>query len=508
MTIAIVYAGGFALCFVFMLSARRRRAQRNGLPLPPGPRGFPLIGNVFDLNIAAPWVSYEQWGKKYGGLVYSSIFGHDVIIINSTKVAYELLDQRSTIYSDRPYIWTNELFGLDFNTALLPYGNNWRLHRKMSAAFLNKNFMSQYETTQLQKVRQLLENLLDTPKEYDQHFKMLSAAISMAIIYGYDVAPNNDPFVTKLEQFVNLFRVVLTFEQAALLGAFPFLTRIPSWLLGGRYNKEAAECRALAVEVLNDPVTYVKDNMESGTVRKSIAYHLLEKVNGKTDEETVKAVATSLLFGGTDTTSSSLLVLVLAMVLEPNVQTKAQEEIDRVVGSERLPNFDDRPNLPYVEGVYLETLRWRPVAPLALPHMTSASDIYEGMYIPKGAIIFPNTWAMAHDETHFPDPLSFKPERHLTSNGTLAEATSYTPFGFGRRVCPGIHMAERNLWIAIVSMLATLRVGKAKNESGEEIDVKLEFTTGLTTAPKPFVCSITARSLSAERLILGRARNE
>jgi len=350
--------------------------------------------------------------------------------------------------------------------------------------------------------------LLDTPKEYEKHFKTLSAAISMAVVYGYDIAPNNDPFVTKIDRFVDLFRAVLTPERAALLGAFPFLARIPTWLPGGRYNREAAECRALAAKVLNDPVTYVKDNMASGTARKSLVYNLLEKENGNHDEETVKAVATSLFLGGTETTSSSFLMFLLAMVLNPNVQTKAQEEIDRVVGNERLPNFDDRPDLPYTEGVYLETLRWWPVVPLALPHMTSTSDIYEGMYIPKGAIVLLNMWAMAHDEMCFPEPMAFKPERHLTPNGTLAEGISYHAFSFGRRICPGIHTAERTLWVAIVSMLATLCIAKTKNDFGEEVDVKPEFTTGLTIAPKPFVCSITARSPSAERLVLGRNTDE
>ncbi|KAF9223382.1 cytochrome P450 [Gyrodon lividus] len=506
-TTTVVCVAGFVLCSTTVRKAWRKRALRNGLPLPPGPTGLPLIGNVFDLNIAEPWLSYEQWGKQYGDLVYSSLFGQDFVIINSAKLAHELLDQRSTIYSDRPYIYTNKLFGMDFNSGLLPYGNEWRLHRKMFNVALNKQVIPQYKAMQLQKVHQLLENLLNTPKEYPRHCKTMSAAIIMAVTYGYDVVPN-DSFVTKIEQFVKLFLTVLTPERAALLGAFPFLEHIPSWLPGGRYKQRAKECRALAADVLNDPVTYVKDQMRSGTARKSLVYDLFEKGNGKTDEETVKAVAASLFLGGAETTNSTLLVFLLAMVLNPHAQTKAQEEIVRVVSSERLPNFDDRPNLPYVEAVYLETLRWRPVAPLVLPHMTSTSDVYEGMHIPKGVIVLVNLWAMAHDETRFPEAMAFKPERHLTPIGTLAGGTSSPSFGFGRRICPGMHLAEQSIWIAIVSMLATLHIEKAKNEFGEDIDVKPEFTTGLGIAPRPFVCSITARSPSAERLVFVRNRDE
>ncbi|KIJ14474.1 hypothetical protein PAXINDRAFT_24300, partial [Paxillus involutus ATCC 200175] len=465
----------------FVLRAWGKRARRNGLPLPPGPRGLPLIGSVFDLNMAAPWLTYEQWGKQYGDLVYSRMLGREFIIINNARVAHDLLDQRATIYSDRPHISMNKDLGVDFNSGFLSYGNEWKHHRKMFNVALNKRVILQYRTVTLQKVHQLLENLLNTPNGYDKHFYTLSVAIVMAVTYGYDVVPNNDPFVTQVEQFLNLVLALFLPERAALFDTFPFLAHIPSWLPGGQYKKRAAECRALVVDVLNGPVTYVKDNMAAGTARKSLVYDLFEKEDGRADEETIKAIATTVFLGGAETSSSTLLVFLLAMVLNPNVQSKAQEEIDRVVGSGRLPNFDDRPNLPYVEGVYLETLRWRPALPLAVPHMTSTSDVYEGMYIPKGK--FPlssyDEMAIAHDERRFPEPMAFKPERHLTPDGTLAEGISYHAFSFGRRICPGMHMAEQTVWAAIVFVLATFRIAKAKNEFGEEIDVNPGFTNGL-----------------------------
>ncbi|KAF9238508.1 cytochrome P450 [Melanogaster broomeanus] len=494
-----VYCVGFALCFMVVLKAWRKRAPRNGLPLPPGPKGLPLIGNVFDLNITEPWLSYEQWGKQYGDIVYSTVLGQEFIIINSAKLAHELLDQRSAIYSNRPYVSMNQLFGMDFAMALLPYGNMWKLHRKLFNIALNKQVIPQYRTRLMQKSHQLLENLLNTPKDYDKHFKTVSAAISMGVAYDYDVVPN-DPFVTKTEIFVDLFKNAMTTERVALFTAFPFLAYIPSWLPGGQCQQVAAVCRGFAVDVLNDPINYVKDKMISGTARESLAYDLFEKGYGETDEDVVKAVAASVFLGGVETTDSTLLMFLLAMILNPDVQAKAQEEIDRVVGNERLPDFDDRPALPYIEGVYLESLRWHPVLPLGLPHMTSTSDIYEGMYIPKGAMVITNLWAMARDEKCFAESTAFKPERHLTSTGTLVENASPQYFGFGRRICPGKHLAEQSLWAVIVSVLATLHIAKAKSEFGEEIDVKPEFTPGVTTAPKHFVCSITARSPSAERL--------
>lgn len=104
---------------VFAIKRRRNKSLRNGLPLPPGPRGLPLVGNVLDIDISAPWTTYQRWGKQYGGVLYCTLLGQELVIINDEEIAHQLIVKRSPIYSDRPYI--NEL--LDFSTGLLPYGS-------------------------------------------------------------------------------------------------------------------------------------------------------------------------------------------------------------------------------------------------------------------------------------------------------------------------------------------------------------------------------------------------
>lgn len=491
------------VCIVALFYAYRHRTLRSELPLPPGPRGLPLIGNVFDLNIAEPWLTYEEWGKQYGDIVHAKLLGKDLIILNCERIACALLEKRSAIYSDRPHVPTNELFGMDFNTGLLPYGSEWRLHRKMFHMALNKEAAATYKSLEMRKVRQLLRNLVLSPEDYSKHLNTLSAAIIMAVAYGYDVAPQNDPFVSKLVRLLSLFLDALTPERAALIGAIPLLAYIPSWFPGGRYKQRAKECCTLARDILDEPVDYVKRCMDAGTATKSMVYDLIRGCSGKDQDhyDAVKAVAATVFVGGVESTQSTILVFLLAMVLYPEVQTRAQEEIDRVVGSDRLPDFSDRPKLPYVEGVFLETFRWHPVAPMGLPHMTTTSDVVDGMHIPKGAIVLTNFWAMAHDERRFAEPLTFNPERHLTSSGDLAEGTASNPYGFGRRYCPGKYVADQSVWAAIVSILATLRIERAKDQCGNQIDVIPEFTGGLSSRPKPFPCSIKVRSAAAEQLI-------
>lgn len=128
------------------------------------------------------------------------------------------------------------------------------------------------------------------------------------------------------------------------------------------------------------------------TVANSYVGSLLQKAETPDDHSAIKWGAAGVYGGGADTTVSAIASFYLAMSLHPEVQKRAQEEIDRVVGTDRLPTFEDREKLPYVEALYLETLRWNPVAPLGLPHVPIEDSMYQGHLIPKGAILMANCW--------------------------------------------------------------------------------------------------------------------
>jgi len=154
---------------------------------------------------------------------------------------------------------------------------------------------------------------------------------------------------------------------------------------------------------------------------------------------------------GSETTSTTLMWWTLAMVIFPQVQRRAQAELDAVVGRTRLPTFADAPRLPYVRAVIKEVLRWRPGLPLGVSHKATEGDWYEGMFVPKGATCVANIWQCNHDRAVFGDDADeFKPERHLDDEGGLrpgpieTNQEGHSSFGFGRRICVG--KAELNTW--------------------------------------------------------------
>jgi len=164
------------------------------------------------------------------------------------------------------------------------------------------------------------------------------------------------------------------------------------------------------------------------------------------------------------------------MIAFPEVQRRAQAELDAVVGRNCLPTFDDAPRLPYVRAIVEEILRWRPSVPLGIPHVATEDDWYEGMFIPKGTICMSNIWLCNRDRVVFgEDADEFRPERHIDERGELLSGPAKTiqaghvSFGFGRRICVGKHLANDTLFINIARILWAARLEGVRDENGKEI---------------------------------------
>lgn len=213
-------------------------------------------------------------------------------------------------------------------------------------------------------------------------------------------------------------------------------------------------------------------------------------------------VSGSLLEAGSDTTAATLVGFVQAMLLHPLVQKQAQEEIDRICG-DRLPTMDDWDDLPYIRASVKESLRWMPTAIVGLPHAVIQDDWYMGYKIPKGAAVMWNVWALHMDSKRFTNPRAFDPSRYLGDNQTSAEAAmngdaskrDQFVFGAGRRVCQGMHIADRSLFLSIARLLWAFNLEKAVDERGEDIVPDPdELSQGLLVHPKSFPARITPRS--------------
>ena len=169
------------------------------------------------------------------------------------------------------------------------------------------------------------------------------------------------------------------------------------------------------------------------------------------------------------------------MIAFPYTQRKAQAELDTVVGRDRMPTLADAPSLPYVGAVIKETLRWRPVLPLGVPHAATEDDWYEGMFIPRGTMCLVNVGLCNLDPAVYGDDAAlFDPSRHLNPDGRLAPSPPDTQdeghivYGFGKRICIGRHVANDTMFIAFAVMLWAMELAPAKDEYGRDIPVDVD----------------------------------
>lgn len=242
------------------------------------------------------------------------------------------------------------------------------------------------------------------------------------------------------------------------------------------------------------PYAFVKQQMRNKTHKTSFLSQAIENIGSDAAMERIhKWSASSMYLGGADTTVSALMTFFLAMMLFPEVQVKAQEELDRVVG-DKLPVSADRERLPYIWAVVQETHRWHPVAPMAIPHAATKEDYVRGYRIPKGALLLPNNWLFTHDSATYPDPMSFRPERFIETETHKAEPDPRAwTFGYGRRVCPGRYVADNALFLTIAQFLAVFNVEKPV-ENGKVVEPEVKFEPGVVSHPVPYKASIVPRT--------------
>ncbi|KIJ27205.1 hypothetical protein M422DRAFT_191307, partial [Sphaerobolus stellatus SS14] len=351
--------------------------------------------------------------------------------------------------------------GWKFVVGLMHYDDEWRKNRRILHQKYKQDAALAYPPVQLSKISEPLKAILRDPENFEHHYKYMTASIIMGTVYGYESAPKDDTFIDNGDKAITI-RSNSMYPGASRVNSVPFLKYLPSWVPGSQFQRRAEECRNLTREMLDFPFEFVKINMQKGTAIPSVISSLIqESEDTAEDEEMIKGLgATS--YSGTSV-ACTLGTFFLAAATHPDICKRAQAEIDAVTALQRLPDYEDRTSLPFVEAIYREVMRWRPAMPMGVAHTATQDDVYEGYLIPEGATIMSNIWAMTHDPTKYSEPDVFKPERFLTSKGTLNDDNTILTFGFGRRICIGRHTAESTIWATIACFLAVFDFSYASN---------------------------------------------
>ncbi|PPQ90149.1 hypothetical protein CVT25_012460 [Psilocybe cyanescens] len=498
-----------SVCFLLALFLWFRNSKASSKSLPPGPKPIPLLGNVRDLTAKELWLPAAQWAKQYGDVVYLNILGIGLVFLNSPDAASDLLDKRGSIYSDKPsLVMAGELCGCKNMAAFTGYGPQFRQQRRLLHKAFGVATIPSYHPLLQTETHTFLRRLIVDPVEYIKHIRRYAGGLTLSVTYGYEAVSNDDEFLELAEECVHLLS-----ERIASGGGIwpvdvlPFLKHMPLWMPGAGFKRNAIKWKRKMEEFVDRPYEYMKTSMKSGTYKPSFCSNLLEDAGIREQEDFefhLKWSANSMYSASIDTTITVVSHFLLAMMLHPEAQRKAQQELDNVVGTDRLPTFEDRERLPFIECIFKEVLRWGVPVPLNLPHRLMEDDIYNDMHVPKGTLVFGNIWAMMRNETMYPDPDSFIPERFMEKLSPELEKKRNPKnfaFGFGRRQCPGMNLVDSSVWLLMASMLATLDVSKAVDGHGNTIEPIVQFDNPIFRMPNPFQCDLRPRNQKALSLI-------
>ncbi|KAF7985902.1 hypothetical protein HWV62_43798 [Athelia sp. TMB] len=430
-----------AVYVVYALLSQRSRRVR----LPPGPAGWPIVGNMFDVpKSGAEWIDYRNMGEKYDSdIIYLDVFGTRIVVLNSFEAITELLEKPSLTRKGK------NLFGIT--------------HIKYMAS--TKRFIG------CSKVR-----ISGSP--------IFDSATILEIAYGVRAKTDEDPHIAAAEMTARYAADGAT-PGKYLVDTLPWLKYVPAWIPGASFQAVAQEAKKVIAASLSIPFEAVKAEMAQGIANPSFTARCLEKVDQDGDipdqESVIKDVAGVMFSAFPSQTALTFSSFMLAMVKYPEVQAKAQRELDTILGPNNLPVFADKEDLPYLSALVKECLRWEVLFPFSLPHLSTSDDVYNGYHIPAGTMVLPNTWAVLRDESVYPEAGNFNPDRYLTKEGNLDPSVRdpEAAFGYGRRICPGRHMARESIWLTVGSILACFKIENSVDVHGNVIEPSGKYLSGL-----------------------------
>ncbi|PIL29859.1 cytochrome P450 [Ganoderma sinense ZZ0214-1] len=502
----------FSILFLVYFALQHKR--KKGTPF-SGPPPAPIIGNLLQLPPTKVWERLFEWGRTYGPIYQFRLFSTPLLVLNTWEAGREMLDGKSALYGNRPLPKIIEMSGFDKGVVLEHDPTRLRQARKLLHSVLQPRPLAQYREILEHHVDVLLHNIMHEPEGYVDHIRHLTAGIAMEISHGHRVTSRDDPFVHRANIFADNFAEA-SLPNNHIVDWLPFLARFPSWLPGMGFKEKARRFKEQYFSLADEGHRMVKDDIDNGVARPSLTYKaLVEGKPGEVPDDVIAFAATQVYTGGADTASlpfqklisyvqtvSTLSSFILFMVKNPDVQKKAQEEIDRIIGSNRLASFSDRDSLPYTESIINEVLRLRPPVSV-VTREAGEDDIHNGYLVEKETVILVNFWGMLRAEEHYPDPHTFNPERWIGRERSDPTHPLNIAFGFGRRSCPGQHLAEELVFTTVARMLALFDIAPIKDEHGNPFIPSDDSTNGGITFPVPFRCSIEPRSDRARWILEG-----
>ncbi|NXS27761.1 CP1A4 protein, partial [Pomatostomus ruficeps] len=479
-------------CLVFVALQRLQRPVPEGLRRPPGPRGFPVLGNVLELR-KDTHLALSRLSRRYGDVMEVRIGTRPVLVLSGLETIRQALVKQGEDFMGRPDLYSWQYISNGQSLAFSPdSGEVWKARRRLAQSAL-KSFsiapsptssstclLEEHVSKEAEYLVTKFLQVMDEEKRFDlnQYLVVSVANVICAMCFGKRYE-HDDQELLSVVNLGNEFGDVAASGHPA--DFIPVLRYLPSRTMelfkdiNQRFN---AFVRKIVQEHYS---SFDKEHIRD--ITDSLIGHCQEKsgteeTHVQLSNDKIINIVNDLFGAGFDTVATALSWSLMYVALYPDIQKKIQEELDQTIGRERRPRLSDRAALPYMEAFILEMFRHSSFLPFTIPHSTTKDTELNGFYIPKDTCVFINQWQVNHDETLWKDPSAFRPERFLNAAGTelnRAEGEKVLSFGLGKRRCIGETIGRWEIFLFLATLLQQLHFSL---RPGEPVDVTPQY--GLT----------------------------
>ncbi|XP_072018492.1 cytochrome P450 2U1-like [Amphiura filiformis] len=477
------------LVLVFLMVAWWMQRPRN---LPPGPWRFPIVGFFPQLM----WYLYKgeelhmivtRLGHKYGKIYSFDLFGLVVVIINDFSIMQQGFNDPALSNKGYNNALEAEIFGSYWHS----YKHNAELRKFLLTALRDLGIGKRsFEADIVEESKAMIDELnAQEGKPYNPHNCITNTAANVLfkILFGKRHEYGDDKF----RHLIDLNERIKVFMGSG------FWSLLIPYHFPGKDSKEMLKLHKDIMAFIDNLTDEHREHFDAENPVDFIDLCLKEMDEKSTPDDpysylheyNMKGVLYLVFFAGANTVSTTLEWCCLYMMAHPDIQQKIQEEIDSVVGQNRLPLLSDQNDLPYTRAVLLEVQRIVTMTPLSDFRAANKEASLSGYRIPKGATIISNFYAAMRDQIPFPEPDQFKPERFIDENGEYVERKEVIPFGIGRRICPAENFAKMELFLFFTHLLHRFTLVKPDDVPR----VSFEGIHGVAFSPKPFTATFLPR---------------
>ena len=454
--------------------------------LPPGPRGLPVFGSLLEIRNDAH-LAIDRLVKRYGDICLLRFGSVPTVIISEPALLHDAFGK--TELADR---WVSEIMDIlsgQKDLVLAPYGEHWRQMQR----FANRELLSarNIDTVRERYTERVVDGLVARMADAGSrgelvYPKQLTMQSNSNLMFQALFGREEDESPEFLEQRDRLLSYITWLFASAtatnLVDYIPWLRFLPN-----NGAKEATRQAQVSSEVITALVeaARLRPGLDLSTPTCLVEVMLAREDAGDISSAMTKDLCADMIIAGTDTSAQTVNWFLLLLANRPEVQARVHEELDRVVGRNAVPTVEDRTRLPYTFASLAESMRYRTIGPLGLPHRASEDTEVGGYRIHAGTQVLGNIYSIHHDPRYWDSPNEFMPERFLPQeDGSMSPALTspaYLPFGTGHRRCPGRRFAETTVWLHVTRMMHRLRL---ETPSGVQLSEDEMF--GLAISPRPY----------------------